>query len=201
MSGERTSTSQGEVMSDDVNSHRSAGTGASSVGSVGSRTHLESPGNWAWRQGPIQQPGQAVVFDVDGVLSDAVGRQHFLERGRRDWDRFFAACGDDPVIEVLARLMELLDPKLQVILLTGRPFSVQPQTLAWLQRYGLRWDLLVMRARGDYSQVTSFKRDEVGELRAFGFDLRLAFEDDPNNFAMFHAEGIPCVYIHSGYYD
>ena len=64
---------------------------------------------------------------------------------------------------------------------------VQPQTLAWLERYGLRWDLLVMRARGDYSQVTWFKRDSVEELRAYGFDLRLAFEDDPNNFAMFHA--------------
>jgi hypothetical protein len=58
-----------------------------------------------------------------------------------------------------------------------------------------------MRSRGDYAQVTMFKRDAVDELRAYGFDLRLAFEDDPNNFAMFHAEGIPCVYIHSGYYD
>jgi phosphoglycolate phosphatase-like HAD superfamily hydrolase len=160
-----------------------------------------SPPNWAWRQGPVHEPGEAVVFDVDGVLSDAVGRQHFIERGRRDWDRFFAACGDDPVIGELARLMELLDPRLQVVLLTGRPFSVQPQTLAWLDRYGLRWDLLVMRARGDYAQVTAFKREEVGNLRAFGFDLRLAFEDDPDNSAMFHAEGIPCVYIHSGYYE
>ena len=49
--------------------------------------------------------------------------------------------------------------------------------------------------------MTWFKRDSVEELRAFGFDLRLAFEDDPNNFAMFHSEGIPCVYIHSGYYE
>jgi hypothetical protein len=49
--------------------------------------------------------------------------------------------------------------------------------------------------------VTWYKRDSVDELRHFGFDLRLAFEDDPNNFAMFHAMGIPCVYIHSGYYE
>jgi hypothetical protein len=70
------------------------------------------------------------VFDVDGVLSDAVGRQHFIERGRRDWDAFFNACGDDPVIGELARVLELLDPSLQVILLTGRPMRVQPQTLA-----------------------------------------------------------------------
>jgi phosphoglycolate phosphatase-like HAD superfamily hydrolase len=149
----------------------------------------------------VAQPGEAVVFDMDGVLSDAAGRQHFLERGNRDWDRFFEACGDDQVVEELARLLELLDPQLQVVLLTGRPFRVQPQTLAWLARYGLRWDLLVMRSRGDYAQVTMFKRDAVDELREYGFDLRLAFEDDPNNFAMFHAVGIPCVYIHSGYYD
>ena len=141
------------------------------------------------------------MFDVDGVLSDAVGRQHFIERGRRDWDRFFDACGDDPVIEEVARVLELLDSRLQVILLTGRPMRVQPQTLAWLHRYELRWDVLVMRDRGDYAQVTTFKERVVEDLRQHGFDLRLAFEDDPSNHAMYVAAGIPCVYIHSGYYD
>ena len=57
-----------------------------------------------------------------------------------------------------ARLLELLDRR-SVVLLTGRPMRVQPQTLAWLERYGLRWDLLVMRARGDYSQVTGSNAD------------------------------------------
>jgi len=37
--------------------------------------------------------------------------------------------------------------------------------------------------------------------RAYGFDLRLAFEDDPSNHAMYVAAGVPCVYIHSGYYE
>jgi len=41
----------------------------------------------------------------------------------------------------------------------------------------------------------------VQDLRAQGFDLRLAFEDDPSNHAMYVAAGVPCVYIHSGYYD
>jgi hypothetical protein len=78
---------------------------------------------------------------------------------------------------------------------------VQPQTLAWLDRYGLRWDLLVMRSRGDYAHVTTFKQMAVEDLRAHGFDLRLAFEDDPMNHAMYVAAGVPCVYIHSGYYQ
>lgn len=146
--------------------------------------------------------GAAVLVDIDGVLSDATGRQHFLEdRSKRNWRAFFDACGDDPLIDEVARLLELLDRDLAVVLLTGRPARVQPQTLAWLERYGVRWDMLIMRNAGDYAAAREFKRQTVGELRAFGFDLRLAFEDDRRNLEMFHEEGLPCVYIHSGYYE
>jgi len=30
--------------------------------------------------------------------------------------------------------------------------------------------------------------------------VRLAFEDDPANHAMYVDEGVDCLYIHSGYY-
>ena len=46
-----------------------------------------------------------------------------------------------------------------------------------------------------------FKQSSVWELRRYGFDLRLAIEDDRRNVEMFRAEGIPCIYFHSGYYD
>jgi len=158
------------------------------------------PPHWRWRDEPIG-PRRAVIFDIDGVLSDAAIRQHFIEQGRRDWRAFFDACGDDPLIEEVARLVELLDEDLVIVLLTGRPLRVQPQTLAWLDRYGLRWDLLIMRDVGDYSAAREFKQDTVYDLRRYGFDLQLAFEDDRRNLEMFRSEGIPCVYIHSGYYD
>jgi hypothetical protein len=163
-------------------------------------TAFELPPNWRWRDGDVD-PGPTVVFDIDGVLSDAAGRQHFLEWGRRDWDAFFDACGEDPLVEEVARLLELLDPRLHVVLLTGRPLRVRPQTLSWLAHNNLRWDLLIMRNRGDYNQVTWFKHGAVEDLRRYGFDLRLAFEDDPRNRDMFHLQGIPCIYIHSGYYE
>jgi len=141
------------------------------------------------------------VFDMDGVLSDAAGRQHLLERPRRDWDAFFEAVGEDQLIDEVARLLEVLDPRLRIVLLTARPIRVQQQTLAWLAEHDLRWDLLVMRDWGDYGAAREFKRDAVHDLRAHGFELRLAFEDDRRNVDMFHREGLPCVYIHSGYYD
>ena len=156
--------------------------------------------NWLWREGPTAA-GPAIVFDMDGVLSDAAGRQHFIEYPRPDWEAFFHACGDDDLIAEVARLLDVLDHDHRIVLLTARPIRVQPQTIAWLDRYKLRWDLLVMREFGDYMAARTFKQRSVLELRQFGFDLRLAFEDDPRNVAMFHADGVPCIYIHSGYYE
>lgn len=165
-----------------------------------SELDLAAPSHWRWHAGEVA-PGPAVVFDMDGVLSDAASRQHYLASGRRDWGAFFDACGEDPLVEEVARLLELLDEGLAVVLLTGRPIRVQPQTLSWLKRFGLRWDLLIMRAAGDYGPASGFKRAAVAELRARGLDLSLAFEDDRRNLEMFRAEGVPCLYIHSGYYD
>jgi len=157
--------------------------------------------HWTVRPG-AKAPGPCVVFDLDGVLSDAVGRQHFIEGpGWRDWDAFFEACGEDPLLEETATLLHLLDPALGIVLLTARPLRVREETLSWLQRYRLRWDLLIMRPYGDYSRAAEFKQDSVWDLRHQGWEIRLAFEDDPRNLAMFRHEGIPSVYIHSGYYD
>jgi phosphoglycolate phosphatase-like HAD superfamily hydrolase len=158
------------------------------------------PDNWRWRAGPIE-PGATVVFDMDGVLSDATRRQHYLEWPRRDWESFFEECGDDALIDEIGRLLDCLDDDLRIVLLTARPIRVQRQTLGWLDRYGLRWDLLIMRNWGDYMAAPHFKRLTVEELRRYGFELRLAFEDDQRNVDMFHSEGVPCVYIHSGYHS
>ena len=152
--------------------------------------------NWHWRAEPAT--GEAVIFDIDGVLADAAGRQHYLEWG--DWRRFFEACGDDPVVEEIERLLELLDPGLTIVLLTGRPRRVQPHTLGWLERFSIRWDLLIMREYGNYAGVDEFKRATLADLREYGFDIRLALDDDPKNHAMYVSEGVPCIYIHSGYY-
>jgi phosphoglycolate phosphatase-like HAD superfamily hydrolase len=157
--------------------------------------------HWRWRDAEIAG-GRAVVFDIDGVLSDASDRQHYLSGpGRRDWKRFFEAAGDDAVIEEVARLTDLIDPTLTLVLLTARPTTIRDLTVTWLERHGLRWDLLVMRPEGDYMPSPDAKRLAVHELRAAGFELALAFDDDRRNVDMFHSEGVPCIYLHSGYYE
>jgi len=159
-----------------------------------------APEHWTWRDGLVE-PGPAAVIDIDGVLSDAVSRQHYLEAPRRDWRAFFDACGDDPVIEEVEVLVRLLDPDLRIVLLTARPQRIHHLTEAWLHRYRIRWDLLVMRPFGDYEVAREFKQSSIWELREYGFELKLAIEDDRRNVAMFRAEHVPCLYKHSGYYD
>ncbi len=158
------------------------------------------PVNWNWHAGPVD-PGPAVIVDIDGVLSDAASRQHYLEAPRQDWQGFFDACGEDPVIEEMKVLLELLDPVLRVVLLTARPERIHHLTEAWLRRYDIRWDVLIMRGWGDYEASRDFKQATVGELRDYGFDLKVAFEDDRRNVEMIRRAGVPCVYFHSGYYD
>ena len=157
------------------------------------------PENWTWRSEQLD-PGPAVVFDVDGVLADASHRQHLITGFRHDWMGFFDQCGKDALIGETATVAKLLAPELTIILLTARPSRVEPETVEWLGRHDVRWDLLIMREYGDYSYARDFKHYTVAELRAYGFDLQLAFEDDPRNQMMFDREGIPCVYIHSGYH-
>jgi hypothetical protein len=157
---------------------------------------------WRWRTGAVE-PGPCVVFDVDGVLANADHRQDVLFAGgkRKNWKAFFAAAGDDALIEEVARLTTLIDPALKVVLLTARPTSNRSITLTWLAEHDVRWDLLVMRPDGDFRSSPEAKRGAVQELRDQGFEPQLAFDDDRRNVDMFHDEGIPCIYIHSGYYE
>ncbi len=156
--------------------------------------------HWWWRTSPFEA-SRSVIVDIDGVLADAQGRQHHLEWRRRDWEAFFNACGEDPVVDEVARLVALLDPELRILLVTARPLRIRDRTLAWLDEHELRWDLLVMRPYDELARAVEFKSEVLVELEGDGFTLELALEDDPLNRDMYVEAGVPCLYIHSGYYD
>ena len=160
---------------------------------------MDIPANWQWGREEIE-PAKAAIFDLDGVLADANGRQHYLDRPIRDWDGFFEAVGGDLLLEDTARLLHVLGETLQVVLLTARPLFVRDVTVDWLNSHELSWDLLIMRDDGDRSPSSRFKQSSVAKLRNRGFDPIIGFEDDIRNVEMLRDEGIPCVYIHSGYY-
>lgn len=155
---------------------------------------------WRWRAEPLA-PAPIAIFDLDGVISDAQHRQHFLADGRRDWDGFFNAAGDDPIIAEGEALVSLLDPGLGIVVLTARPLKVQALTIDWLARNRIRHDLLIMRADSDFGSSAIVKRQAVTELVGLGFEPLLAVDDEQGNVNMYRQLDIPTVYRHSGYYD
>jgi hypothetical protein len=161
---------------------------------------MDTPAHWRWRDEPVE-PGKSAIFDLDGVLADAKGRQHYLDGGVRDWDGFFLAAGDDQLLDDTSQLLRLLGASLQVVLLTARPLFIRPATVDWLHRHDIPYDLLVMRPDFDRSPSSRFKRHALRGLRSSGFTPVIGFEDDVRNVEMLREEGVPCIYIHSGYYD
>ena len=67
-----------------------------------------------------------MVVDVDGVLSDASGRQHLLVGPTRAWEEFFEASVEDPPIPEGIRLVAGLVGERTIILLTARPTPPWP---------------------------------------------------------------------------
>jgi beta-phosphoglucomutase-like phosphatase (HAD superfamily) len=159
----------------------------------------QGDGRVTWRSGPVPA-GPAVVVDLDGVVSDTSGRLHHVTTpGRpKDWGAFFAAIPDDPLVEELHRLLELLDPALAVVLVSGRPAATRDATVAWLARHDVRWDLLVLRGSDDRRPAPEVKGEALAALRGLGFDVRLAVEDDARNASMFRRAGVPCVQVTAG---
>ena len=156
------------------------------------------PGTWRWREAD-RPAGPCVVVDIDGVLADGAHRQHLVKAKR--WREFFdAAHGDAPIAET-AVLLRLLDTDLVIVLLTGRPVRTRDATIAWLAEHGYRWDLLVMKENTDLRKTDQAKREAVSARREAGFPPVLALDDEPGNVEMYRVEGVPCLYIHSGYYD
>jgi hypothetical protein len=153
-----------------------------------------------WRDEP-RTPGPCVLVDIDGVIADGNHRQSFMRSTPRDYKGFFdAAVRDTPIMEA-AILLRVIDEAVSIVLVSGRPARIHDLTVAWLREHGFRWDLLVLRADGDFRAASEAKAQAVEELRTEGWLPVLALDDEPDNVAMFRHLGIPTLYIHSGYYD
>ena len=158
------------------------------------------PENWHRPPG-APTSGPAVVFDLDGVISDATHRQSYLRQEPQDWYGFFGAAVDDPVIESGRVLAASVSGGHAVVILTARPSYMASGTIQWLQRNDVRHDLLVIRPADDRRSSPDYKRDEIIEMGSAGYDVRLAIDDDGEIVDMYRRQDVFALYVHSGYYE
>jgi predicted kinase len=137
---------------------------------------------------------KTVLFDIDGTLADLTHRLHHIRNGSHNWDGFFAACGNDAVIEPIRDLAVLIAQQgWKIILVSGRSDRVQEETKDWLGRSGVPYSELHMRKDGDYRQDFIIKSEILDRLIAEGNEIAFVVDDRPSVVAMWRERGLTCL--------
>lgn len=152
-------------------------------------------------EGSRERP-RAMIWDLDGTLSDDKARAHFVEveRGRaRDWKSYFDAIDTDPPIAASMEVLRAMHAAgIRILFLTGRPEYTRPKTVRWLEANGLtEYDALIMRPDGERRPAGFFKADVVERLRR-EYELVCAFEDRIDVAEQLRQAGVPVFLYGAG---
>lgn len=132
---------------------------------------------------------KAVVFDIDGTISDASERLHHIHDKPRNYIAFHSECiNDKPIEPTLNILRYYLEKGYKVILLTRRPKYYREQSEQWLSANGVQYHSLVM-CEDTYTSAIDYKREEIRKLKHF-YHIEAVFEDQMNLAQMFREEGL-----------
>jgi phosphoglycolate phosphatase-like HAD superfamily hydrolase len=126
---------------------------------------------------PAEELPPLAVFDIDGVLADVRHRLRHVRSRPKDWDAFFGAAEQDPLLpEGAGAAATALRAGNSVGYLTGRPERCRAATLRWLTQHGLPEGALVMRPDADRRPARLWK---IAALRDLARRHRItAFVDD-----------------------
>ena len=91
-----------------------------------------------------------VIFDLDGTIADIeIRRKKSIKpNGKMDWDIFFHPDNikyDKPIPAIVNLIQTYEDKAYKIVIFSGRNDRSWNETIAWLKRYEIPFDLLVMR--------------------------------------------------------
>lgn len=138
---------------------------------------------------------KAVIIDVDGTLADVRGIRHYVAGPERNFHLFHGASLFCPPNRDVVALTHAFRDDVARLVVTARENRWDYVTTCWLQKYGVRYDRLFMRAWGDYRPDFDVKRDILAAIRADGFDPVYAIDDNPAVIDLWKQEGIPTLVV------
>ena len=149
------------------------------------------------------------LFDIDGTIADLSHRLHHVaadlaDNGAtkpKDWDAFYAACGDDkPIPHMVELLLTLFRAGSGVVYVSGRSDQCRNDTVNWIMRHNLPVGPLYMRKCGDHRPDHLVKAALLDQILADGYKPALVFDDRNQVVKMWRERGIPCCQVAEGNY-
>ena len=141
----------------------------------------------------LSAPQKAIVFDLDGTLSDGKHRLHLLPTAglniNQSWDEFNLASKDDTPLQDNIDLCNILGLTHRIMILTGRSAIAKDITVAWLDKHGVDYDNLIMRGENDHRKDVDFKESVLLPLKEH---ILCAFDDLEHVAEHIRGLGITC---------
>ena len=139
----------------------------------------------------------AVIVDVDGTLAEFHPHQvsDWVLGSQKQWEPFFAHMAEAPVIEAIAKLVNILKAQgQQIVICSGRPDSHREHTQRWLERHTIPFDAMYLRPEGDdHVDDEAVKEALLARMRNDGFAPWLVLDDRDAVVAQWRALGLTCL--------
>ena len=131
----------------------------------------------------------AILCDIDGTLA------HMGSRSPYDWKKVGEDTRDVAVADILAHY----NGELHIVLLSGRDSVCRQETIDWLNRYAIPYDMLLMRAEGDNRKDNIVKRELYEQHIAGKFNVFFVLDDRQQVVDMWRNElGLKCLQVAEG---
>lgn len=133
---------------------------------------------------------KAIICDLDGTLC--------LMNGRSPFDA--SRCDEDlpniPVVNMVKNYQQL---SYKIILASGREDTFRPQTMIWLERYGIAYDILLMRPAGDFRKDAIIKKEIFTNHIEGKYFVELVLDDRNQVVDLWRNElQLPCFQVYYG---
>jgi phosphoglycolate phosphatase-like HAD superfamily hydrolase len=145
--------------------------------------------------------GDAAIFDVDGTLCDVTSIRHHVvlshpeNKGYKDFEKFHrASVWCPPIRATLDAVREHQAKGHGIIVVTARKERWRPETTGWLEGL-VEYDELWMRADADDRPDYAVKADLLRKIRARGWNVVRAFDDNPSIIKLWRMEGIETTVV------
>lgn len=174
----------------------------------------------------LDPDAKVVIFDVDGTLADCIHRKTYLNvcrncneteefhqlpavnnceefiPGKKSHKIFYAKVSEDTPIQVVIEWAKACYAGgYIVIIVSGRPTDLAGDaTIAWLEKHGVQFHHIFMRAAGDYRDDTVVKKQILDRLLTWITREQLLFtvDDRPRVIRMWKENNIRCFDVGEG---
>jgi hypothetical protein len=105
---------------------------------------------------------------------------------------------DQPNVPVIEMAKTLKAQGHSVVIFSGRDAISRKETIAWLNQFGVPFDVLKMRPEGSFTPDDVLKQDWLDQLFPDKSDILCIFDDRDKVVKMWRSNGIACFQVAPG---